>query len=77
MSPYPDWLRILSWAYLSVSFACAAIIIGDELRRPQKMMIMSGRLRCFTWGQRRSQTIVSPYASPTSGAICLSSSSDR
>jgi hypothetical protein len=44
MSPYPDWLRILSWAYLSVSFVCAALIIGDELRRPQKMMIMN-----FVW----------------------------
>lgn len=44
MSPYPDWLRILSWAYLSMSFVCAAIIIGDELRRPQTMMIMN-----FVW----------------------------
>jgi hypothetical protein len=44
MPPYPDWLRILSWAYLSVSFVYAAIIIGDELRRPQKMMIMN-----FVW----------------------------
>ena len=56
MSRYPDWLGILSWAYLSVSFVCAAIIIGDELRRPQKMMTMN-----FFWpitalylGQRRS-----------------------
>ena len=44
MSFYPDWLGILSWVYLSVSFVCAAIIIGDELRRPQKMMIMN-----FVW----------------------------
>lgn len=44
MSPYSEWLRILSWAYLSVSFVCAAIIIGDELRRQQKMMIMN-----FVW----------------------------
>lgn len=44
MSAYPDWQRILSWAYLTVSFICAAIIIGDELRRPQKMMIMN-----FVW----------------------------
>jgi len=56
MSPYPDWLRILSWAYLTLSFVCAAIIIGDELRWPQKIMIMN-----FVWpiaalylGQRRS-----------------------
>jgi hypothetical protein len=27
-----------------VSFACAAIVLGDELRRPQKMMIMN-----FVW----------------------------
>ena len=39
MSFYPEWLGILSWAYLSVSFACAATIIGDELRRPQKTML--------------------------------------
>src|SRR5215472_16606951 len=44
MSPYPEWLRILSWAYLTVSFICAAIIIGDELRRPQKTMLMN-----FVW----------------------------
>lgn len=44
MSPNADWLRILSWSYLSVSFVCAAIIIGDEIRRPQKMMIMN-----FVW----------------------------
>ena len=44
MSPYPDWLGILSWVSLIVSFVCAAIIIGDELRRPQKMMIMN-----FVW----------------------------
>ena len=44
MSPYPDWLRILSRAYLRVSFVCAAIIIGDHLLRPQKMMIMN-----FVW----------------------------
>jgi len=44
MPPYPEWLRILSWAYLTLSFVCAAIIILDELRRPQKMMIMN-----FVW----------------------------
>ena len=44
MSPYPDWLRILSRACLRVSFVCAAIIIGDHLLRPQKMMIMN-----FVW----------------------------
>ncbi len=39
--PYPQWLHILSWAYLSLSFACAAFILIDEFRRPQKMMIMN------------------------------------
>ena len=42
MAPYPEWLHILSLAFLSFSFLCAAIvIIIDELRRPQKMMIMN------------------------------------
>jgi hypothetical protein len=41
---HPEWLGILSLAYLSVSFACAGIINGDELRRPQTMMIMN-----FVW----------------------------
>jgi len=44
MTPYPEWLHILAWAYLSLSFACAAIMIIDEFRRPQKMMIMN-----FVW----------------------------
>ena len=41
MAPYPEWLHILSLAFLSFFFLCAAIIIIDELRRPQKMMIMN------------------------------------
>jgi hypothetical protein len=40
----PEWLHILSWAYLSLSFVCAAVITGDELCRPQGMMIMN-----FVW----------------------------
>lgn len=44
MSPYPEWLHILSLAYLSLCFLCAAIMIFDEIRRPQKMMIMN-----FVW----------------------------
>ena len=44
MAPYPECLHILSLAFLSFSFLCAAIIIIDELRRPQKMMIMN-----FVW----------------------------
>ena len=35
---------MLAWAYLALSFLCAAILIIDELRRPQKMMIMN-----FVW----------------------------
>jgi len=44
MPPYPEWLRILAWVYLSLSFLCAAIILLDELRRPQHMLIMN-----FVW----------------------------
>jgi hypothetical protein len=44
MTPYPQWLHILSWAYLSLSFACALLILLDEIRRPQKMMVMN-----FVW----------------------------
>jgi hypothetical protein len=42
--PYPQWLHLLSWASLSLPFPCAAIMLIDELRRPQKMMIMN-----FVW----------------------------
>lgn len=41
MPPYPEWLRILAWAYLSLSFLCAAIIVLDEFWRPQHMLIMN------------------------------------
>ena len=45
MTPaYPEWLHIVAWAYLSLCFLCGAIMIVDELRRPQKMMIMN-----FVW----------------------------
>lgn len=44
MTPYPEWLHILSWTYLSLCFLCGVIMIGDELRRPQEMMIMN-----FLW----------------------------
>jgi len=30
MSLYPDWQPILSWAYLTVSFICAAGISIDD-----------------------------------------------
>lgn len=41
MKPYPEWLHILSWAYLSLCFLCSAVIIVDEVRGPQKMMVMN------------------------------------
>ena len=41
MTPYPEWFDILSGAYLGLSFACAAFVLIDEFRRPQKMMIMN------------------------------------
>lgn len=44
MAPYPAWLHIVAWAYLSLSFVSALIITFDELRRPQNMMIMN-----FVW----------------------------
>lgn len=44
MVPYPEWLHILSWIYLSLCFLCAAVMVIDEMRRPQKMMIMN-----FVW----------------------------
>ena len=44
MTPYPEWLHVVSWAYLALSFAGAAYILLDEFRRPQNMMIMN-----FVW----------------------------
>ena len=44
MPPYPEWLHVLSWTYLSFCCLCAEIIIVDELRRPQKIEIMN-----FVW----------------------------
>ena len=41
MIPYPEWLHILSWSYLSLSFLCALMIVIDELGRPQNLMIMN------------------------------------
>ena len=40
MTACPHWLDILSWVYLAVSFASAAVILVDEIRRPQMMLIM-------------------------------------
>ena len=44
MALYPEWLHLFSSAYLSLSFACALVIIVKEFRRSQKMMIMN-----FVW----------------------------
>lgn len=41
MLPYPEWLNVLAWISLSVSFLCALGIIVDERRRPQQMAIMN------------------------------------
>jgi hypothetical protein len=41
MQPYPEWLHMLAWAWLALSFLSGLIIIADELRRPQKMAIMN------------------------------------
>jgi hypothetical protein len=52
MAPYPEWLHILSLAFLSFSFLCAAIIISDELRVPTNRLAM----RCQTrLGDSRGQ----------------------
>lgn len=42
--PFPEWLDALAWVSLGVAFLCAAVILLDEFRRPQKMMIMN-----FVW----------------------------
>jgi hypothetical protein len=34
-------LPIVAWASLAVAFFCAMLIVVDELRRPQKMMVMN------------------------------------
>ncbi len=44
MSPYPEWLHFVSWIGLSLAFICFLIIAADEIRRPQKMMVMN-----FVW----------------------------
>ncbi|HSB76356.1 MAG TPA: DUF4396 domain-containing protein [Terriglobales bacterium] len=41
MIAYPEWLHVLAWLYLSVSFACALLIVLHQIRQPQKMFIMN------------------------------------
>lgn len=41
MKPYPDWLLYISWTALAAAFICAAVILIDVFRRPQKMAIMN------------------------------------
>jgi len=43
-SLYPGWLHVLAWIYLGSCLPCAAIMIIDEVRRPQKLVIMN-----FVW----------------------------
>ncbi len=41
MAPYPEWLHVLAWAYLSLSLLCAVwILIHEMLHRTQKMAVM-------------------------------------
>lgn len=40
MTPYPQWLHILAWAYISLCLACALGILIHTLKHPQKMWIM-------------------------------------
>jgi hypothetical protein len=40
MTPYPQWLYVVSWISLGVSVACALAIVVDVFRRPQQMAIM-------------------------------------
>jgi hypothetical protein len=44
ITPYPEWLLVSAWVFLSLSFLCAVIIVVDERRRPQNMTIMN-----FVW----------------------------
>ncbi len=41
MQPFPSWLHTLAVVSILVGFACAAIVIADEVRQPQKMRIMN------------------------------------
>ena len=54
MAPYPEWLHILSLAFLSFSFLCAAIIISDELRVPTNRLAMQCQTRL---GDSRGQRL--------------------
>ena len=38
---FPIWLHTLAIVSLAAAFACAIVIVLDEMRRPQKMWIMS------------------------------------
>jgi len=44
ITPYPEWLLVSAWVFLSLSFFCAVIIVVDERRRPQNMTITN-----FVW----------------------------
>lgn len=40
MAPYPEWLHVLAWGWITLSLACALGILVHTLSRPQKMWIM-------------------------------------
>ena len=40
MAPYPQWLHVLAWAYLSLCLACGLGLLVHTLFRPQRMWIM-------------------------------------
>ena len=44
MTSYPEWLHVLAILFLVVAVISALVIVVDEFRRPQKMMIMN-----FVW----------------------------
>jgi len=40
MAPYPEWLHILAWVYITICLACALGLAIHTLSKPQKMWIM-------------------------------------
>ena len=77
MPHFPPWLHLLAIASLGVSFACAAVIVWDETRHPQKMWIMNlvwpltalfGGLLwlagCWVWGRRKAKGVDAPAGMP-------------
>lgn len=40
MAPYPEWLHIVAWVYISICLACALFAAIHTLLHPQRMWIM-------------------------------------